>query len=133
MQPSSANATPIAFGQKRVKAANDNAGNPPVEQALNTIPQVDLENLDSVRAELLELITTARSNVARFGARVVVHSSFIEAVLPGLTAAQRKETVLRFRQCIENAMANTDDVAMSAEYHATFLTETNLLLDALGS
>jgi hypothetical protein len=75
-----------------------------------------------------------RSNgdaVSRLGARVVVQCNFIGAVLPYLNQAQRRQVTQRFRQGIEYAMAQTDDVAMPAEYQTALLKETNILLNAL--
>jgi hypothetical protein len=69
--------------------------------------------------------------ISRFGARVVVLCKFIDAVLPLLTAAQCREIAPLFRFGIEEALACVDDLAVTGEYHATFLEQTNVLLTAL--
>jgi hypothetical protein len=61
----------------------------------------------------------------------MVLGRFLEAVLPHLTLSQRAEVARSFRNGIEDAMAQTDDVALPAEYHSTLLEVTNAILAAV--
>lgn len=69
--------------------------------------------------------------LSRIGARVVVLCKFVDAVFPELTAAQCKRLIPIFRQGIENAMSQTDDIVTPPAYQATLLEQTNVLLAAL--
>lgn len=69
--------------------------------------------------------------VSRIGARMVVLCKFVDAVMPQLTPAQCREVGRLFRQGIEDAMSNTDDIEVPTTYHETLLQQTNVLIAAL--
>ncbi|WP_118183443.1 hypothetical protein [Paraburkholderia phosphatilytica] len=80
------------------------------------------------------LVEQARKNTASLStlaAKAVAYQTFVEAVLPMLTAAQTVDLSMRFQQRIEDVMAVMDDIALPADYHATLLAKTNELLAAL--
>jgi hypothetical protein len=60
-----------------------------------------------------------------------VLGAFLDAALPHLTTSQRAAVTRSFRQGIEDAMAQTDDMRLPAEYHTTLLGLTNAILAAL--
>lgn len=100
-----------------------------MEDALmNATPPVDAEERQT---RLMGLLASSQDALSRFGARMMVQSGFIAAVLPCLDAGQCNDIERLFRQHVEDAMSCTDDVAMSVEYHSTMLAETNVLLTAL--
>lgn len=78
-----------------------------------------------------EVVLSNTEAMARLGARDVVMSRFLDAALQHLTASQCTEITKLFRCGIEDAMSLMDDVALPAEYHATLLAQTNLLLARL--
>jgi len=94
--------------------------------------ELETQNDDVDSLNVLKALAISNCNaVSRFGARLVVQSKFIEAVLPQLRAAQCGEIARRFQQGVEDAMAHTDDIEMPAEYHAELLELTNALLTVL--
>ena len=82
-------------------------------------------------SQLTNLTLSNGNAVARFGARLVVQYKFIDAVLPQLSAAQRKDVARLFRKGVEDVLSFTDDIAMPAEYHTELLHQVNLLLNSL--
>lgn len=78
--------------------------------------------------KMQKLAVSSSKAASRFGAELVVQYSFIDAVLPTLNAAQRREVACAFRAEIEKAMARTDDIPMPPEYHAALLSRVNDLL-----
>ena len=80
------------------------------------------------------LVEQARKNTASLStlaAKAVAYQTFVEAVLPMLTATQNVDLSMRFQQRIEDVMAVMDDIALPADYHAVLLAKTNELLAAL--
>jgi hypothetical protein len=89
------------------------------------------DRADQILKSLERLTESNGQAVLRFGARMVVLCKFVDAVLPQLSAAQRTTITTQVRQGVEEALSSTDDVAVPAEYHATLLEQTNVLLTAL--
>lgn len=83
---------------------------------------------DGLLGKLQKLAVSSSKAASRFGAELVAQYSFIDAVLPTLNAAQRRQVARAFRAEIENVMARTDDVPMPPEYHAALLSRVNDLL-----
>ena len=79
----------------------------------------------------MNLAKTNSDAAASFGARVVILSQFVEATLPELSPAQRREITRRFRQRVEDVLAYGDDIVMPPGYHAALLGQANVLLKAL--
>lgn len=82
-------------------------------------------------ARMQDFAVSSSRAASRFGAELVVHYSFIDAVVPTLTAQQRRQVAQAFRWQIEQVMAQTDDMPMPPEYHAALLSRVNDLLRSL--
>lgn len=93
----------------------------------------DTNEGNALLARTQELAVASSKAASRFGAQLVVHYSFIEAVLPMLNAQQRRQVEQSFRREIEDLMSRTDDVPMPPEYHAALLSSVNELLQWLRS
>jgi hypothetical protein len=76
-------------------------------------------------------LAVSNSAASRFGARLVALCKFVDAVLPQLTARQCRQIAPLFRQGVEDAMSQTDDMLAPSAYHATLLEQTNILMTAL--
>jgi hypothetical protein len=90
-----------------------------------------LNNATDLLGRISGVLTANTRAVSVLGARAMVLGRFLEAVLPHLTLSQRAEVARSFRNGIEDAMAQTDDVALPAEYHSTLLEVTNAILAAV--
>ncbi|MGF7000981.1 hypothetical protein [Paraburkholderia sp. GAS32] len=91
-----------------------------------------MNNTDNVLGRVVELMAANTKKMGALGARTMVLSKFLEAVLPHLTTLQRVEITRSFRQGIEEALSLMDDVALPAEYHSALLELTNAILTTLG-
>lgn len=89
------------------------------------------DDVDNLLTTLAKLTVSNGKAVARFGACLVVQSTFIEATLSVLSDQQRITAARMFRIGIEDAMSCTDDISMPGEYHDVMLEHTNSLLSAL--
>ncbi|MFL9913435.1 hypothetical protein [Paraburkholderia sp. RL17-337-BIB-A] len=90
-----------------------------------------MNNADEVLRKMAALSTTNTKTVSMLGARSVVLGAFFDAALPHLTTSQRAVVTRSFRQGIEDALAQMDDMPLPAEYHSTLLELTNAILATL--
>jgi hypothetical protein len=90
-----------------------------------------MDNADEMLGKMAGLVTTNTKTVSMLGARSMVLGAFLDAALPHLTLAQRAAITRSFRQGIEDALAQMDDMRLPAEYHTTLLELTNAILAAL--
>jgi hypothetical protein len=91
-----------------------------------------LNNSDEVLGKMAGLVTANTKTVSMLAARSIVLGAFFDAALPHLTTSQRAVVTRSFRQGIENALAEMDDMPLPAEYHSTLLELTNAILVTLG-
>ncbi|MFL9913403.1 hypothetical protein [Paraburkholderia sp. RL17-337-BIB-A] len=90
-----------------------------------------MNNADEVLRKMAALSTTNTKTVSMLGARSIVLGAFLDATLPHLTTSQRAAVIRSFRQGIEDALTQMDDISLPAEYHSTLLGLTNAILAAL--
>jgi hypothetical protein len=90
-----------------------------------------LNNTDEVLGKMAGIMTTNTKTVSMLGARSMVLGAFLDAALPHLTTAQRAVVTRSFRQGIEDALAQMDDMPLPAEYQSTLLELTNAILATL--
>ncbi|RDJ98789.1 hypothetical protein [Paraburkholderia lacunae] len=91
-----------------------------------------MDNANEVLGKMAGLVTANTKTMSMLGARAMVLGAFFDAALPHLSTSQRAEVARSFRQGVEDAMAQMDDVALPAEYHSVLLGLTNTILAALG-
>jgi hypothetical protein len=91
-----------------------------------------MDNADEVLGQMARIVATHTKTVSMLGARSMVLGAFFDAAVPHLASAQRAEVTRSFRQRIEEALAQMDDMPLPGEYHSTLLELTNSILDALG-
>jgi hypothetical protein len=91
-----------------------------------------MNKVDEALAQMSKLVSTNTKTVSMLGARSMVLGAFFDAALPHLAPTQRAEVTRSFRQRIEDALAQMDDVALPGEYHSVLLELTNSILAALG-
>jgi hypothetical protein len=94
-------------------------------------PTAVMDDAHGVFERVRDLAMLNSKAVARIGGRMAVLCKFVDAVLPQLATTQCRDAARLFRQGVEDAMSLTDDAAMPAEYHAAFLEQANILLNAL--
>jgi hypothetical protein len=78
-----------------------------------------------------EFVTANTTAMSTLGARVMVLGKFLDAALPHLTVLQRVAVTRSFRQGVEDAMAQMDDMALATAYHSTLDELTHTILAAL--
>ena len=76
-------------------------------------------------------MSSSVSSVSRLGARNIVLTKFVDAVLPLLTSEQCARIAPEFQRSIGDVMALMDDRRLPAEYHKVLLEETNACLQTL--
>ncbi|MFM0221881.1 hypothetical protein [Paraburkholderia dipogonis] len=91
-----------------------------------------MNNTDEVLGKMVGIVNANTKTVSMLGARSLVLGAFFDATLPHLTMSQRAAVNRSFRQGIEDALAQMDDMPLPAEYHSTLLELTNAILAALG-
>jgi hypothetical protein len=84
-----------------------------------------LNDANEVLGQISELATANLKTAAVLGARAMVLSKLLEAVVPHLTTLQRAGVTPSFRG-IEEAMSMMDDVPLPAEYQSTLLEPSSL-------
>jgi hypothetical protein len=94
-------------------------------------PEIEMNDAGTLLNSLSLAVGSSTEALATLGAKFVVTARFIEAVLPTLTTGQRLETIQRFRNGVEDAMAMADDLYLPARYHEAFLEQVNTLLGVL--
>ena len=69
-----------------------------------------MKNANDALDSMARAVNANSRAVSLLGARAIVLSKFLEAILPQLTAAQRTAAIMPFRCGVENAMSHMDDV-----------------------
>jgi hypothetical protein len=90
-----------------------------------------MNDADDALRLVSEFVNTNVHSVAIIGARVVVLTKFLDAVLPYLTVSQRIEVTESFRHGINDTLSVMDDFSLPPEYQASLLDLTNGILNAL--
>jgi hypothetical protein len=90
-----------------------------------------LNTATDILDRLNQFVTSNTTAVSTLGARVMVLGKFLDAALPHLTVLQRVAVTRSFRQGVEDAMAQIDDMALATAYHSTLDELTHTILAAL--
>ncbi|SOE87568.1 hypothetical protein SAMN05446935_8207 [Burkholderia sp. YR290] len=86
---------------------------------------------DRLLQHLMRAFDASGLALTKLGARSLVLSQFADAVLPLLSPTQCAEAAIAFRARVEDVMALMDDRRLPADYHSSFLDETNGCLNKL--
>lgn len=90
-----------------------------------------MSNADDTLQIARRLVNENTQIISVIGARVIVLTTFLDAVLPYLTTSQSVMIGNSFRQGMDQVLSLTDDVRVPPEHQAALLEMTGSILEAL--
>jgi len=90
-----------------------------------------MSNLDDALDLAKRLVNENTHAISVIGARAIVLTKFLDAVLPYLTTSQSVMISNAFRQGLDEVLSLMDDVTVPPEHLAALLEMTNSILRAL--